>query len=769
MSIRFSRALSTLLLFCAPVHLPTSLAADAMRPVAVPQQDESRGTLPPITVRPPVESPSEPTPTAPPAAASGVDSSEGLFSANFPSLADQWIGGSALDPAGLNSLLRSEQSLFDMPQLATIIDRQKLDERMSSNMFRALQDEVGVTLQQTGNGQLSPFIRGLTGQQILILVDGIRVNNSVLRAGPNQYAATFDPGMIERIEVVRGAESVLWGSDAVGGAINIVTRGANPRQGDYSTFSFQQYVGSADWSSYSRGNIEGWVGRSGIFAGTSYLDTHDLDIGGGLGRQPATGYDQYSGDIKFNRLLGDTLLLTVALQHFEQNDLARSDRFLPFVLGPAPNGTSAIQRPTYFDPQQRDLAYIRLQGTADTENWLYDAFSATVSYSLTKEGTTTDRYGSNASNAVPTRREIGEFTDDMLGVNVALVRDAEELGKLTWGGEYYYEDIDASRVRINNPTVPGAVATPTDPQYPDDSLADRVGGFLSWDVLVTERWSANAGVRYENLNVSSTPNFETIGPLHFTRTYQDWIGSVGLGYELTDELRLVGGVYEGFRAPTIDDLTANKVALQDVQTVPRIGDLNIEPEHSRTYEVGVKYNSDRVRFQVYEWWTDFESFIGRELIAGNQFLASQQAYLNGTEAYGEYLFDPHWSVYGNFAYTYGRVRNTGEPFSRIPPTQGIVGLRWRDNERLAYIDVYTWLVRRQDRYNSANDADVRFIPGGTPGYATLNLRVGRALGACDRHRVSLSLENITDKYYRVLGSGVDGPGFNALLGYELVY
>ncbi|MDA1049081.1 MAG: TonB-dependent receptor [Planctomycetota bacterium] len=749
MSRRLFGALCVMVLLCA----------------TLPGQDaEPQGTLPPVEVRPPAG-----------ANASGnvSDETESLgdldFSDAFPSLSDQLIGGASLDPGGLNSILRSEQSLFEMPQLGTIVDRNALDERMSNNMFRALQNEVGVTLQQTGNGQVSPFIRGLTGQQVLILVDGVRLNNSVLRAGPNQYASTIDPGMIERIEVVRGAQSVLWGSDALGGAINIVTRGADPLHGDYSRVSFQQFLGSADASSYSRGNVEGWVGGTGVFAGGSYLNTNDLDIGGGLGRQPATGYGQHAGDIKFSRMVGDTAMLTVALQHFEQNDLARSDRFLPFVLGPAPNGSSGTQRPTFFDPQQRDLAYIRLQGVADIDNGLYDTYSATVSYSRTKEGTTVDRYSSNASAAVPTRREIGEFTDDMIGVNLAASKDLDDLGRLTYGSDYFYEDIDSRRVRINSPTSPGAMPTPTDPQYPDDAIADRFGAFLNWDGQLTDRWSANAGIRYENLNLSATPNFDTVGLVHFDRTYQDWIGSIGLGYELTEELRMVGGVYEGFRAPTIDDLTANKTAIQNVQTVPRLGDLNIQPEHTRTYEVGFKYDSDRVRFQVYEWWTDFRSVIGREFIGTDQFLANQEAYLNGTEAYGEYLLDPYWSLYGNFTYTYGQNRDTDEPFSRIPPTQGIVGLRWRDKSLASYFDIYTWLVRRQDRYASANLGDVRFIPAGTPGYATLNLRAGTALGQCQQHRVSLSLENITDKYYRVLGSGVDGAGFNAIVGYEFVH
>lgn len=730
-------------------------------------QPPAEDTLPPVEVRPDPLTPS----LGDGQVSSDFDSMfDDLYSENFPSLSDQILGGGGTDLGGINGVLRMDRSLFDTSQLATIIDREKIQERQATTMFRALQNEVGVTLQQTANGQLSPFIRGLTGQQILILVDGIRVNNSTVRPGPNQYAATFDPGMIERIEVLRGADSVAWGSDAIGGVINIVTRGADPLRGNYNQFSFNEIAATADSSSYSRANVEGWVGGSGVFAGGSFMNVRDVDIGGGMGRQPETNYQQYAGDVKYNMMLDDCTMLTAALQHFEQEDLARSDRFLPFVLGPAPNGSSAIQRPTYFDPQQRDLAYLRLQGVSELENAFYDIYNATVSYSRTKEGTNVTRFNSNAPGAVPTRLEIGEFTDDQIGVTLSAIKDHGALGKFSYGADYYYEDIDASAVRINNPTMPGAMPMPTTPQYPDDSIADRLGAFLLWDVNVTERLNVSTGIRYQYVGLSATPDFET-GPLFFERSYEDWIASVGLGYALTEKLKLVGGVYEGFRAPTIDDLTSTKVALQNVQTVPRVGNLNIDPEHSRTYEVGLKYNSDRIRLQAIEWWTDFESYIGREVVSVNgvdtDFLVNQEAYLNGTELAAEYLIDPYWSIYGNFSYVYGKVRDNDDPFSRIPPTQGIVGTRWRDGH--SYFDLYTWLVRRQDRYSQFNQGDVRFIPGGTPGYATLNLRAGTALGACNNHRVSIGLENITDKYYRVLGSGVDGTGFNALFGYEFIY
>jgi outer membrane receptor for ferrienterochelin and colicin len=193
----------------------------------------------------------------------------------------------------------------------------------------------------------------------------------------------------------------------------------------------------------------------------------------------------------------------------------------------------------------------------------------------------------------------------------------------------------------------------------------------------------------------------------------------------------------------------------------------VGPEHSFTYEVGVKFDGPRMSVQVIEFWTDLQDNILRENIGGSDFIrANFDTYINGTELVGEYLLDDTWSVYGNFWYIYGRDRVREEPFSRIPPTQGIVGVRWRALDRCSWFDAYTWLVRRQDRYAEQNLTDSRFPVGGTPGYGTLNLRAGTTLGDCDQHRLSLTLENITDKAYRVLGSGVDGPGFNAILGYE---
>jgi hemoglobin/transferrin/lactoferrin receptor protein len=724
------------------------------------QQPAEIPTLPPTIVTP--DRPAEPAAPTEPTDAAGDFEPVGPY----PDLGQQVFGDAS--GIGMDSATRAGQSIFDIPAHGTIIDRQTLAEKQPVDMFQALQNEVGVLVQQTARGQASPFLRGLTGQQVLILIDGVRVNNAIFRAGPNQYFNLIDPGQVDHIEVLRGAQSTLWGSDAIGGVINIVTRRAARDQGDYRGGQFREIYSTADSGSYSRLSAEGWRGCGGFFGGASYLNVRDLDRGGELGRQPFTNYDQYAGDVRYDYLLTNDAMLTVALSHFEQQDVPRSDRFAPFVFGPP----ASTPRPTFFDPQQRDLAYIRIQGTACSD-W-FDAYTTTLSYQRNKEGSREIRSA--------TRTDIGEFDVDTLGYNLTLARDFEAYGRLVYGVDYYYDDVDAFRNRLNPAT---GVATADNPQFPDDSRYDRVGAFVGWEVLVTQRLTATAGVRYENSDASGTINAVSGTRIDFERTYQDWIGSVGLIYEIDPMLHLVGSVSEGYRAPNLDDLTADNPVLQNAQDVPS---LDVQPEHAVTYEIGLKLNSPRLRMQVFEFWTDLEDAILRQAVnaagvpvpnvigpngvpvpGSNSFIRDNfDSYINGTELAGEYLLSSGWSAYGNFWYTYGQDLERNEPYSRIPPTQGILGLRSREERGRQWLDLYTALVRHQDRYAAQNNIDARFPLGGTPGYGTLNLRLGTTFGRQARHRISVSLENITDRAYRVLGSGVDGPGFNAIFGYEFL-
>lgn len=167
------------------------------------------------------------------------------------------------------------------------------------------------------------------------------------------------------------------------------------------------------------------------------------------------------------------------------------------------------------------------------------------------------------------------------------------------------------------------------------------------------------------------------------------------------------------------------------------------------------------------YWLDLQNNIVPITAGPNQFArANQDSFIQGCELDGEYVLPSGWSLYGNYWYTFGQNLVTAAPLSRIPPAQGIAGLRYRDNALRTYFTIFTWMVRRQDRLDPVRDiGDERIPAAGTPGYATLNMRVGRSFGALDQHHLSFSLENITDQPYLVHGSGVFGSGITGRFGY----
>ena len=319
--------------------------------------------------------------------------------------------------------------------------------------------------------------------------------------------------------------------------------------------------------------------------------------------------------------------------------------------------------------------------------------------------------------------------------------------------------------KIHSHETASTIAPPASgPIIPDDAYYQRIGWFLNWDVPLTSRLDAVAGVRYEHVNTAGTPVIDGKA-LFIDPSYQDWIGQIGLTYEINPCLHLYGSISEGFRPPNLDDLMANNPnVLQQGQSVPSLG---LVPEHSISYEVGLKQNYDRWRTQSSVYWLDLQDNLVSITAARDTFAtANQDSYIQGVELQGEYLLDDLWSLYGNFWYTYGKNLVTGAPLSRIPPAQGILGIQWREPTLKSYFALYTWLFRRQDRLDTVRDVTDERIPiGGTPGFGTLNMRVGRTYGLYDQHRLSLSLENITDQPYLVHGSGVLATGFTARFGY----
>jgi outer membrane cobalamin receptor len=192
---------------------------------------------------------------------------------------------------------RGERRSFDVPSAVTIIEGEEAARRSATVLPDLLRGEAGVFVQQTTPGQAAPIIRGLIGSSILMLVDGMRLNTAFFRSAPNQYFALVDPYNVDRLEVVRGAGSTLYGSDAMGGVLNVIT--PIPRfttdQWQLHGRALEQFV-SADTYWVSRLSLQG--GRIGVAmsGGFTYQDHNDLRGGGDTGVQRSSGYDVYAGN-----------------------------------------------------------------------------------------------------------------------------------------------------------------------------------------------------------------------------------------------------------------------------------------------------------------------------------------------------------------------------------------------------------------------------------------------------------------------------------------
>ena len=174
----------------------------------------------------------------------------------------------------------------------------------------------------------------------------------------------------------------------------------------------------------------------------------------------------------------------------------------------------------------------------------------------------------------------------------------------------------------------------------------------------------------------------------------------------------------------------NPNVLQQGQSLPSLG---LTPEHSINYEVGVKTDFDRLRSQTFVYWIDLQDNMVSITAAPNTFAtANQDSFIQGVEAAGNCC----WMAVGRCTATSGtrtaKISSPRRRLSRIPPTQGILGLRYQPR-RYSYFDLYTWMSRRQDRLDPVRDLTDERIPiGGTPGFATLNLRAGRTFGCLRR-------------------------------------
>lgn len=659
---------------------------------------------------------------------------------------------------------RSGRSVLDSPFTLHVLDADTLSRELQARSVpEALRQIPGIMVQKTAHGQGSPFIRGFTGFRTLFLIDGIRLNNSTFRDGPNQYWNTVDPLMIQRLEVVKGPSSVLYGSDAVGGTVNaLLMRPQDTPQSDGVTAHVSYRTADAEDSGIARAQVGFRSGDVSFLAGYSLKDFGDLESGTGL--LPRTGYDEDDADLRLEYDVSDTQRFVFAHQRLTQDDAWRTHATIfavPFRGSAVGSDLSRILE------QGRDLTYA--QYYSEDREGVVNAWNISLSAHAQEEFQHRHR-GDNL------RVERQGYTVDTTGLSLQGETEANT-GRWVYGIEHYHDSVDSFREDFNPngtpraPFIQGPVA--------DDATYDVAGVYAERQIPVGANWEVISGVRYTYAAVDAERvlNTRTNTQMSIDEDWDDAVASVRFRYASSDTWNLFGGVSQGFRAPNLSDLTRLDMARSSEIETPV---ATLDPEQYVSYELGIKASAARSSLQMAVYYTSIDDMIVRTptgTMIGTNFEVTKrnsgQGFTRGFEIEGGYDFTERLRLWGAFTWSDGELEAfptsaptpVREPLSRIMPPTTVVALRWSAPNDRYWFEASALHAEEQTKLAASDVLDnQRIPPGGTPQYTTLNLRSTMTLG--NNVHLSAALENITDQNYRVHGSGINEAGRNVVLTME---
>ena len=589
--------------------------------------------------------------------------------------------------------------------------------------------ETGVMVQKTNHGGGSPSLRGLHGNQTLMMVDGVRLNNSIFRYGPNQYLNTVDAFAVDQLDVLFGSGSIQYGSDAMGGVI-----AAKFHEPEFVKCNqwvpkvfFRTTTGNQEYS--MRSSVDRCFGQNAITAGITMRQFGDVLAGGDLKYQRPSGYKEFDVDVKFVRK--DKLGKWVAAhQSNNQFDVPIFHRV-------------ALENYKFYNTtlQARTLTYLKRSLVFSGK--LFDEIELMAGRQNQHEHR---EFQKNNSNLLRTERDSVNtyfFTTKFYG-------KLHNRWQWVLGTDFYFDKVNSARMDAD-------VALGTLKQirglYPNGSTQMQNSAF-GYITKTGDRGLVRLGGRY-NYTQITLQTLET-GNVQYQKGafVADGAGSL----KVTKKLHLYGNVGTGFRSPNIDDMGTLGIVDFRFET-PQYGLL---PEYSFNKELGLKYKSAKSQFNVCVFHNAMSGLISR-IKAGSDSMQGYPVYqkqnlgsslIYGAELDWKHEFGGHWVFGGGGSLIVGDNITGNEPMRRIPPAMCNAVLRYKLNGSVSF-SMNIIGARAQLRLAKGDIQDNRIGPAGTPGYFTGDLRCEMNF---KRATVDIAILNLRNQRYKTHGSGIYSMG-----------
>lgn len=671
---------------------------------------------------------------------------------------------------------RTQVATTDTAVPVSVVGQEEIEQKTINTVGDLFRDLPGTSTVNEGAFQVRPRIRGLESNRILILIDGERLNNTRTSTGNSG----IEPGLvetdqIETVEVVRGAGSVLYGTDALAGTINIITKDAPRNTEDGFRFggSFNGYFSSNEKG--RRGTLA-VTGSSKFF---SFRAAQTLERYGNYysGDTTGSGLDAIDGfptkdEVGNSQSHGGNTQLTTRFFFDDNNDLRLNyERRRASDVG-SPLLTKEFGFLSYFPYSNRD----KFNGRFETRNITDNLAKVSVSAYYQNQ----KRNFSNLTEVLPFVSSFSETITDTTSYGF----DAQSnwlLGSrnfLTAGVSFFRDENEDSRLQLNRITNV-ANRTTSVPQGDFGSFA----GFAQNEFTVTNRLKLIGGIRVERFFSGSVQTVGFALPPTLTQSQLEDLGVLGLDtglevsetpvtgdfgavFKVTDAISLTGRIGRSFRVANLFERFFTGSGSVGGFLV---GNPNLKPESGINFDTSIKVRNSKFAgsFTYFNnYYRDFLSSTfaldrngapitlpptrpGGARVPLSQTINFGRVRLQGFEAelevpfrIGTYGFlTPH----GNVSYLRGDNLETNEPFNIVPPVKTVLNLRYNDFGNRYYGEWTTRIVSSQDRFSPA------FLTsngGGEPGYSVSEIRGGYNFKR-ERYRLSFNagVTNLFDRYY----------------------
>lgn len=667
----------------------------------------------------------------------------------------------------------------------------------AQNSGDLIQNTGLVALQKSQQGGGSPMLRGFEASRVLLMIDGVRLNNLIYRAGHLQSIITVDNNMLDRAEVLFGPSSTVYGSDALGGVIHFYTRNPELTQEKMkpSGNAFFRY-GSVNQEKTTHVDVN--LGGTQLASLTSFTysdfghltmgkeinpslgesfgvrpqyversadNTSDLLIqNGDPYKQIQSGYKQWDILQKFLFKQNERVRHILNLQYSNSTNVPRYDRLTD------PQGSGLRFAEWYYGPQERFMASYNVLITQFGK--LADQMSATFSYQQLEESRHDRRFGNNNRND---RNEAVR----VLGLTIDF---AKSLGKnsLRYGFDGQFNGLKSTAVRTDITT---GTTSPQSTRYPDGNNTMNMAALYATHTLeLSDKWILNDGIRIGVSSLNATFVDKSFFPFPYdnisqTPTFAS--GNIGIIYTPTSwKFSLMTSA--GYRVPNIDDMA--KVFDSVTGDASTTGTLivpnpDLKPEKTLNADFGItKFFGANVRVEATFFATDFYDAMvvlpatlnGQSVVSYGGFPANvvssqnaQRAYILGYSASLRADLTNRIALTATYNDTRGRVRTTPyeSPLDHIPPVFGRIGIQYNtDKFRSELFSNFNGWKRIED-YSTSGEDNAQYAPTkGMPSWYTINLRLGYEINSV--FTLQAGIDNLMDLQYRQFASGINSSGRN---------